>query len=158
MKRYLIIATVLTILLLAAFTGGALAHEEGLLLEGFAEALAGLVERVDVIDDRVAVLESQAGDSHIPDTVYLGNDVCQNPLHTPHTDIVRGEITQETADAYRIVFGVSTDPDHDVYLTSIAFAVEGNEVYLEYTKDDRRVVETWANCEFLGHSNWRDTR
>lgn len=76
MKRYLIIATVLTILLLAAFTGGALAQEEGLSLEGFAEALAGLAERVDVIDDRVAVLESQAGDSHIPDTVYLGNNVC----------------------------------------------------------------------------------
>lgn len=158
MKRYLIIATVLVALLLAVFTGAALAEEEGIDLKGLAATLAALIERVDVIDDRVAVLETQVGDSHIPDTVYLGDDVCQNPLHTPHTDIVRGEITQETADAYRIAFGVSTDPDHDVYLTSIAFAVEGNEVYLEYTKDDRRVVETWANCEFLGHSNWREAR
>ena len=123
MKRYLIIATVLTLLLLAAFTGCALAQEEGLSLKGLAEALAGLVERVDVIDDRVAALESQVGNSYLPDTVYLGDDVCQNPLHTPHTDIVRGEITRETAEEYRVAFGVSTDPDHDVYLTSIAFAV-----------------------------------
>ena len=44
----------------------------------------------------------------------------------------------------------------DPTLISLSFAAEGSEVYLEYSMSRRNVVETWANCEFLGHSEWED--
>ena len=64
-------------------------------------------------------------------------------------------IHQETADAYRAENGVSIDPA-DVDLISISFSVNSSEIYLEYILSKRKVVETWAHCEYLGHSEWTD--
>ena len=58
MKRYITIATVLAVLLLAAFTRGALAEQVGPTLEGLAEALAGLIDRTDSHEERLAAVET----------------------------------------------------------------------------------------------------
>ena len=44
----------------------------------------------------------------------------------------------------------------DVYLRSISFEVDSSNVYLKYEKDGSIVVEKWAHCEFLGHSEWEE--
>ncbi len=64
------------------------------------------------------------------------------------------EIRQETADAYRAQYGTSIDPGGEVYLSSISFEVDTSNIYIQYTTNDRTVVEKWAHCEFLGHSEW----
>ena len=124
------------------------------------DALEATMENVTPgLAKRVEAIEALLADPWSPDTIYRDDGVCQSPLHTAarYSRSIRGQIRQETADAYRTTYGVSIDPDDDVYLSSISFAVGSSHVYLEYTKDERKVVEKWSHCEFLGHSEWTET-
>lgn len=149
MKRFLIIFVVLAVLV----PGALWAQEEGITLET-------LANRVAEFEVRLARVEALFVEPWSPDVIYNDEGICQSPLHTEegsgwqyHMD---AEIHQATADAYRATYGVSIAPD-DVYLSSIAFSVDSNHVFLQYGKSPgRTVVETWANCEFLGHSEWEE--
>ncbi len=54
MKRDITIATMLAVLLLAAFTGGALAQEEGISLEAVGKALAELTDRINGHEEQIS--------------------------------------------------------------------------------------------------------
>ena len=131
-----------------ALGGMAWAQEEGVTLE----SLAGMVA---AIDERVGALEGIFADPWSPEIIYTDDGVCQNPLHGrgQYSNYMEQEIHQETADAYRASYGISIDPER-VHLRGISFGMDSNDLYLEYFKDGRAVVETWAHCEFLGHSEW----
>ena len=119
--------------------------------------LENLSEIVKGLETRLIKIESLFSDAWSPEIIYKDDGTCQSPLHTEHSSSfrsVKGEIHQETADAYRMEYGVSISPT-SVYLTSISFGVDSNHVYLEYSKENLTVVEKWAHCEFLGHSKWR---
>ena len=105
-----------------------------------------------VIEERLGALEQMFADPWSPDLSYSDEGICQSPLHTGRFRLT-GQIRQETADAYRTAYGISID-SADVYLMSISFGVGTNHIYLEYEKDGRVVVEKWAECEFLSHSEW----
>ena len=139
---------VLVVVAVLALGGMAWAQEEGVTLES-------LAEMVKAIEERVGSLEGIFADPWSPEIIYTDDGICQSPLHFTDRSILRGEIRQETADAYRTSYGHSIDPS-DVYLQSISFGVDSNHVYLGYEKDGRAVVEKWANCEFLSHSEWDD--
>ncbi len=145
MKRTLIIIAVLALLV-----PGALLAQDELTLEGLAETVAGLVERIEAVEELFA-------DPWSPEIVYTDDGICQSPLHDRgrYSSSIGAEIRQETADAYRVQYGASIDPA-DVSLSSIFFATHTNHVYLEYRKSEKRVVETWAHCQFLSHSEWED--
>ena len=151
MKRYLK-HFIIGIVALALFVpAGALLAQDELTLEGLAEAVATLTETVTGLSARVDTIEGVFADPWSPEVIYTDDGVCLNPLHSrSRYGGITADITQETADAYRSSFGVSIDPT-SVYLQSISFGVGSNHVYLEYTKDGRRVVEKWAHCDFLGH-------
>ena len=144
MRRALII-----IVLLALLIPGVLVAQGELTLEGLAEKLAAL-------EVRLGALEAMFADPWSPNVIYMDDGVCQNPLHSKREwgEFIRMEIRQETADAYRTQYGTSIDPGGEVYLSSISFDVDSSNVYLQYTTNDRTVVEKWAHCEFLGHSEW----
>jgi len=146
MKRLLVMAA-----LLAVLVPGALWAQEELTLESLAEGLAGLVTRVEAIEGLFANPWS-------PEIVYTDDGICQSPLHA-EVDNMFGRIPmeetihQKTADAYRAQFGTSVDPAR-ARLMSLRFSVDSSEVYIAYELSDKYVVETWAHCEFLGHSEW----
>ena len=146
MKRRSAHILILVAILIAALTGAAVAQDEELTLAGLAEQLTALVTRVDAI-------EAMSAEPWSPDVVYTDDGICQSPLHTSDSFLLRGALRQETADAYRTKHGISIDPA-SVYLRSISFGVGSNHVYLKYEKDGSIVVEKWAHCEYLGHSDW----
>lgn len=148
MKRFLIIIVVLALLV----PGALWAQEEGVTLESLSDRLADF-------EDRLARVEALFADPWSPDVIYTDDGTCQSPVHTEegsgwqyHFD---AEVHQATADAYRAQYGVSIAPN-DVYLSNIAFNVDSSHVYLRFGKrgTGRSVVETWANCKFLDHSEW----
>ena len=146
MKR--IIHITLAVTLFALLPVALLAQDE-LTLESLAETVNTLTERVDAIEELFA-------DPWKPSVIHTDDGICQSELHASHewSDRLYERIHQETADAYRAEFGVSMDPA-DVDLASLSFASEGTKVYLEYVADGGgTVVEEWANCEYLGHSDW----
>ena len=118
------------------------------------EGLAGIVED---IEERLSEIEAMFADPWSPGVVYMDDGICQSPLHTDGSsgwvNLIDSQVHQETADAYRMKYGVSLSPT-DVQLTSISFNVNNSDVYLQYSKGDETVFETWANCEFLDHSEW----
>ena len=154
MKRYLK-HFIIGIVALALFVpAGALLAQDELTLEGLAETVATLMETVTGLSGRVETIEGVFADPWSPEVIYTDDGVCQNPLQgRGRYGGITADIHQETADAYRSSFGVSIDPT-SVYLQSISFEEDSSHVYLEYTKDSRKVVEKWAHCEFLGHSEW----
>ena len=166
-RRIAVIALVLAVISLGITAGRtARAQDEELTLAGLAEQLVSLVSRVDAIETgleemtpglgaRVEAIESIFANPWSPEVVRNNDGICQSPLHVADSLFLRGEVRQETADAYRAAYGVSINPS-DVYLMGLAFAEEGSRVYLTYAKDRRIVVEEWENCEFLGHSEWED--
>lgn len=159
MKRRIII---LIVVACAVLVPSFIFAQGDLSLEGLNDRLEALEEKMTNLTpglaERVQALESLFTDPWSPEVVYTDDGVCQNPLHSKqqYGRSIRGEIRQETADAYRAAYGVSIDPDDDVYLSGISFGVDSNHVYLEYIRDDRFVVEQWAHCEFLGHSEWTE--
>ena len=156
MKRYLkqfIVGIVVLALLVPA---GALLAQDELTLEGLAETVATLTQTVTGLSARVDTIEGLFTDPWSPEVIYTDDGVCQNPLQARgRYGGINADVHQETADAYRVSFGVSIDPT-TVYLQSISFEEDSSHVYLEYTKDSRKVVEKWAHCEFLGHSEWSE--
>ena len=155
MKLYLIIISLLALLI-----PGALLAQDELTLESLSEALTALAETVSSLDERVAALESLTADPWSPEVLYTDDGICQSPLHGSgeYGWSIVSAIHQATADTYRAAYGASLDTSNEITLLSISFAVDGNKVYLEYKHEssDRVVVETWANCEYLGHSDWQD--
>lgn len=147
MKRTLIVIGLLALLV----PSGLWAQEE-LTLESLRELITGL-------DERLSAMEELLADPWSPGFVTEG-DVCQSPLHA-EVDNMFGRIPmeetihQQTADAYRAQFGTSVDPTR-ARLMSLRFSVESSEVYIAYELNDKYVVETWAHCEFLDHSEWED--
>ncbi len=148
MKR--IFHITVTIAMFALLPAVLLAQDE-LTLESLTETVAGLTERIEVIEGLVA-------DPWSPEIVYTDDGICQNSLHArgEWVSMMKMGVHQETADAYRVKYGTSIDPSSDVWLLSISFSVETNDVYLEYVKDGHKVVEQWAHCEFVGHSEWEE--
>lgn len=142
--------TFIVVALLALLVPGVLLAQEELTLEEIGKQLTALADRVEAIENLFAAPWS-------PEIVYTDDGICQSPLHTKgrYSRSVDGKIRQETADAYRVQHGVSIDPS-DVYLAGIYFATHTNHVYLEYTINEKRVVEKWAHCQFLDHSEWED--
>jgi len=123
-------------------------------------SLNDIVKMVEALETRLAKIESLLADPWSPDVIYKDDGVCQSPLHTPYertyqnSTLLNDRIHQETADAYRTEFGMSIDAS-DVDLISISFGVGSSNVYLEFDTDvGHRVVEKWAHCKYLGHSNW----
>lgn len=141
---------ILIILAVAALTGIAAAQGEEFTLESLAEQVAALVARVDALEELYAEPWS-------PDVIYKDDGVCQSPLHSPYprSALMNSRVHQETADAYRSEYGVSIDP-MDADLVSISFGVGSSHVYLEYEVSGKHVIEKWAHCEFMGHSEWSD--
>ena len=147
MKRNLI-----TIALIAVILPGALLAQDDLTLESLQELITG-------IDERLSAIEEQFADPWSPD-IITEDGVCQSPLHTEPGNLfgrpaLQGTIHQETADAYRAQYGTSVDPK-DARLMGFSFSVDSSETYIEYTLSAKYVIETWANCEFLGHSKWTE--
>ncbi len=147
MKRHLI-----TIALIAIILPGALLAQDELTLES-------LQELISTLDERLSAIEEQFADPWSPDFI-TEDSVCQSPLHTGPENMfgrisLEETIHQETADAYRAQYGTSVDPK-DSHLMSFSFSVDSSEVYIEYKLNERYVVETWAHCEYLGHSEWTD--
>lgn len=142
MKRHIII-----IVLIAVILPGALLAQDELTLESLQELITSL-------DERLSAIEEQVADPWSPDVIYTDEGVCQSPLHSDMYPY-KGRIRQETADAFRTKFGVSIDPA-SVNLESISFSVGTSDVFLEFEKSGRIVVEKWANCEYLGHSEWSE--
>ncbi len=144
MKRTLIVIALLTFLI-----PGVLLAQEELSLEGLADQFTAL-------EERLVALEAMFADPWSPDVIHLDDGVCQNPLHSEGRwgELIQMEIRQETADAYRTQYGKSIATSGDVYLSSISFDVNSSDIYIQYTTNDRTVVEKWAHCEFLGHSKW----
>lgn len=145
MKR-LSVSVVLVVVILSAVTAVASAQEE-LTLESLRDLISGLDERLTTIEQRFAAPFS-------PAVIYTDEGVCQSPLHSDMYPY-KGRIRQETADAFRTKYGVSIDPE-TVNLESISFSVDSSDVFLEYEKSGRMVVEKWAHCEFVGHSDWTE--
>ena len=150
MKR-LSVTAVLVVMLLSAVAATAIGQEE-LTLESLRDLISGL-------DERLSAVEEQFADPWSPEIVS-DDGVCQSPLHTGPDNIfgriaMEGTIHQESADAYRAQFGTSVDPAR-ARLMSLSFSVDSSEVYIEYQLNDRYVVESWANCEYLGHSEWTE--
>ena len=147
---------VLSIVIACLLIPGALLAQGEITLESLNERLAAVeVKMADLtpaLEARVDVLEMLVAEPWSPEAIDLDEEVCQSPLHTEE-QTSRGQIRQETADAYRAAFGTSIDPD-DARWESIAFAKRGDAIYIEYAVKNRRVVEVWANCEFLDHSEW----
>ena len=141
--------TLVIIGLLALLIPGVLLAQGELTLEDLAEQLTAL-------EDRLGALEAMFADPWSPNVIHMDDGVCQNPLHSKHErgDYMQVEMRQETADAYRTQYGTSIDPSLRVSLSSISFDVDSSNVYIQYTTNDRTVVEKWAHCEFLGHSEW----
>ena len=136
------------VIVLAVLAPAAVAAQGELTLQGLAEMVEALTTRVDAV-------EALFSDPWSPDVIQKDDGICQSPLHQSDSFILRGKIRQETADSYRAEYGVSINPE-DVYLRGISFGVENSNVYLWYEKSGRFVVETWAHCEFLSHSEWGD--
>ena len=150
MKNYLK-HFIIGIVVLALFVpAGALLAQDELTLEGLAETVAKLTETVTRLSARVDTIEGVFADPWSPEVIYTDDGVCQNPLQArSRYSGILADVHQETADAYRSSFGVSIDPT-SVRLQSISFEKDSSHVYLEYSKDSRKVVEKWAHCEFLG--------
>ena len=148
MKRALL--TIALLALIAASAAGIASAQGELTLESLALRLESLGERVEN-------LEALYADPWSPGVLYTDDGICQNPLHLKgrYSSAIGGEIHQETADSYRKTYGVSIDPS-DVYLQSISFGVGSNHVYFGYGIGDKIVVERWAHCDFLGHSEWAE--
>ena len=156
MKRYLKHFIIGIVGLALVVPAGALLAQDELTLEGLAETVATLTETVTGLSARVDTIEGVFADPWSPEVIHTDDGVCQNPLQARgRYGGIQEEVHQETADAYRSSYGASIDPD-DVDLRSISFAVDSSHVYLEYTKDSRKVVEKWEHCEFLGHSEWSE--
>lgn len=150
MKR-VFVAVILLVLVFSASAVIVSAQEELTL-----ESLQGLISG---LDERLSAIEEQFADPWSPDIV-TDDGVCQSPLHTGPENMfgriaLEETIHQETADAYRAQYGTSVDPAR-ARLMSFSFSVDSSEVYIEYEMNKKYVVETWAHCEFLGHSEWAD--
>ena len=159
MKRSIFYALLLGCLILVCLSGVTIAQGE-LTIETLNERLqaveAALADLPPALAARVESLESKFADPWSPDAVSTEEGICQSPLHMRNEYSVRSmdvSIHQETADAYRAAFGQSIDANR-VSLASISFATEGSNVYLEFHASGQNVFETWAQCEYLGHSEW----
>ena len=150
MKRFLIIITVLALLV-----PGVLLAQDEVTLKDVSTSIADLAEQVAALVTRVEAVEELFADPWSPDLIDIDDGICQSPLHTSAEwfALMIAKVHQETADAYRAEYGISIKPS-DPNLASISFATEGNEVYLQYAMSGSKVVETWANCEYIGHSEW----
>ena len=146
--------TILSIAICAILTPALLFAQDELSLESLNTHLQELTQRVQQI-------ESLLDDPWSPEVIYYDENICQSPLHTKYRygESIRGQIRQETADAFRTTYGISIDPHDDIYLSSIFFEVDSSHVYLEYTHYSykRKVVEKWAHCEFISHSEWEES-
>ncbi len=111
-----------------------LAVPAALLAQGGEMTLESLAETVTALTERVDAIEELFADPWSPEIVYTDDGICQNPLHSQHRwGGIQEAIHQESADAYRVAYGSSIDPN-DVDLYSISFATHTNHVYIEYTK------------------------
>ena len=125
--------------------------------------LDDLVKIVQELEARLGKIESLLADPWSPAVIYKDDGICQNPLHSSYPRsayssgslMMNSRIHQKTADAYRTEYGVSVDP-MDADLASISFGVGSNHTYLEYDISGKTVVEKWAHCEYLGHTDWRE--
>ena len=134
------------------------AQDSELTLQSLSDRLDNFTAAITDLTGRTEALEALIAGPWSPGIIYTDDGICQSPLHAPpneYADLLGGHLRQETADAYRTEYGTSIDPD-DAYLHSISFGVVSDHVYLEYTINDRKVVEKWAHCEFLGHSEWKE--
>ena len=147
MKRHLFIIALVSFIL----PGTLLAQDE--------LTLDSLQALITALDERLSAIEEQFADPWSPDFI-TEDGVCQSPLHTGPENMfgriaLEETVHQETADAYRAQYGTSVDPK-DARLMSLSFSVDSSEVFIEYELNKRYVVETWAHCEYLGHSEWTD--
>ena len=124
-------------------------------------SIQDIVNMVEALETRLAKVETLLADPWSPDIIYKDDGVCQSPLHTAYErsvfssggNMMNDRLHQETADAYRSAFGRSINP-MSADLTSIAFEVDSSNVYLEFNLEGQTVVEKWAHCKYLGHSEW----
>ena len=135
---------------------GVLLAQDEVTLKDVSTSIADLAEQVAALVTRVEAVEEMFADPWAPSVIGTDDGICQSELHASHEygDRLAESIHQETADAYRAQYGTSIDPT-DVHMGSISFATEGAKVYLEFVASGGgKVVEEWANCEYLGHSEW----
>ena len=131
MKRKSVLVTVILALLLL-IAGPVLAQEE-VTLEGLAEQLAALVDRVGAIEEKIG----------FPDT----RDECWIAFHD--------KISRESLTAYFETF----DSDHPPPMRIVSVARNGDRVTVKFItafNKSRYVEEYFDGCEFVGHSDWWD--
>lgn len=131
MKRFLIIIAVLAIVV-----PGALLAQDELTLEGLAEQVAALVERVEAVEAKLAPITTEDG-------------VC--------VQYANGQVQRETVTKYFDAYEENLETSR-LRLVAIQFGTEtGLTVYhFEEVFADRSVTETWRGCEFLDVGEWQE--
>ena len=111
--KSIIVRTVLAIaLVLVAVSGVAWAQEEGITLEGLAEAIAQITGRVDSHDDRIAAIETAIAPTPTPRTLPTATPIpTATPEPAPDTVLVvtiaRGNVRAGPGTQHAIVGSVS---------------------------------------------------
>ena len=135
MRRIRVFLAVIVLLLMLS-VAQVMAQGE-ITLEGLAEQLAALVERVDAIEKRF---------EFTPPVDEDGN--CRLAI--------RNRVHPETMAAYLDTYPDDRTPQY-VYITSVHDGADSTLIKFNtyvMNKKDKHVTETWDGCEFVGHSDW----
>ncbi len=141
MKRFLMIATVVFAIAVPAMTW---AQEEGLTLEGLAEQVAGLVERVVALENL-----------YMPDAVMDGEGSCQIAIGMGGLfGGTRGGMHPTTVAAYMAIS--ENQVPAAITIGSVRYTAEG-ETAVTFgitTPLKANVTEYWNGCEFQSFSRF----
>lgn len=138
MKR--IVRITLVVALFALLPVALLAQDE-LTLEGLAEKVAGLVERVEAIE------ELFDGPGAIPFRDDVACITGQN-----------GMLQDETVLKYKEQYEQWPDMD-EIGIVAVVYNKEDDYIAINYSSslwgfEEKRVVERWVDCEFIGSGEW----
>ena len=137
MRRNISHAVLVAIVILLAFGGGVAIAEEEITLQGLADQISALMERVDALE---AMWEG-------PGAIYLSDDTCEIGRN--------GEIQDATVLKYKETWDEWPDLD-DIDIYQVVYDSDSNRIGIVYEDfwDDRYVTEVWNGCEFIDSSDW----
>ena len=149
MKRFLVIAVVIIAIVIPAMTW---AQEEGLTLEGLAEQVTGLVERVKALERMLspsAVVDSDGncvlavGNTQFSDANWDGG--MHNSTLLSYTTLSDGKVPKQI-----MIRSVKLLPDGQVAIELMTYQDKGGDS--SFSEYDAYVTEYWNGCEFQSHS------
>ena len=141
MKRFLMIAVVVVAIVMPAMTW---AQEEGLTLEGLAEQVTGLVERVEMLERLYS-----------PDAVMDGEGSCQIAIGMGGLfGGTRGGMHPTTVAAYMAIS--ENQVPAAIGIGSVRYTSEGETaiIFGISTPLKANVIEYWNGCEFQSHTRF----